>query len=266
MKKTLSFLVPVFICQSFLVQSSCIQGDEKKNIPAETTIYHKLGEQTIQIRVSVYGNGKDLVLLNLHDDEKTSVDAARQFLATNPGMLIRLENNGERKISFRVSGKEYMFDPNRMFSRPGIIRTLEKNGGTSHAAIAEVEKFATRILGLIPKNITSIIALHNNDDGDFSITSYLPGNANAKDSKEVSINSAHDPDNFYLTTDSSLYKSLVQQKYNIVWQDNFNADKDGSLSIYCGERNIRYINCETEHDKILDYVEMLRAAGRVLKD
>jgi hypothetical protein len=40
-------------------------------------------------------------------------------------------------------------------------------------------------------------------------------------------------------------------------QDNVKVNKDGSLSVYYGELNRRYINIETQHGKTTQYKEML---------
>ena len=38
------------------------------------------------------------------------------------------------------------------------------------------------------------------------------------------------------------------------------VQQDGSLSVYFGEKNIRYLNCETEHKKVRQYEEMITVA------
>jgi len=43
------------------------------------------------------------------------------------------------------------------------------------------------------------------------------------------------------------------------------AYKDGSLSVYCGEKNIRYLNCETEHGKTSQYNAMILAANKYVR-
>ena len=129
----------------------------------------------------------------------------------------------------------------------------------------EVEKFANRILKFFPSSPACVIALHNNSDGKFSVTSYLKGNEREKDARAVHLSPNEDPDDLFLTTDSALYRNLAKEKFNVVWQDNRNAYKDGSLSVYCGEKNIRYLNCETEHGKTSQYREMILAANKYIR-
>jgi hypothetical protein len=267
MRKT---ILPLFLL--FILQYAAAQTNMRKNLPQSpyipkiSTVSYKLGERIIQIKVSQYGDLKDIVYVNLHDDEITAVNAARRLLERDAGILIKIENYKTRNIKFKLEGKYYTFDPNRMFSRIGIIQTLTMFGKISPKAIDEVEKFANLILKLIPQKTACIIALHNNSNGKFSINSYLPGNIREKDAKNINVNPDEDPDDIFLTTDSILYRQLSEDKYNTILQDNEKAKKDGSLSIYCGERNIRYVNCETEHGHDNQYQQMIMlVAGHVEK-
>ncbi len=225
-------------------------------IPTEKTILYKLGDKTIPLSVSQYGNSTAIVCINLHDNEFTSVQAARSVLEQEGGMLIKLENNRQRVIRFRLRGKNYAFDPNRIFSRTGIEQTLRENGITDPYAIEEIEKFATRILSLIPEESACVVALHNNTENGYSVKSYLPGNEREKDAREVHANDKQDIDDIVLTTDSLLYKKMAEYGYNSIWQHNERAKKDGSLSILYGEKNKRYINIETQHGRLSQYIEM----------
>lgn len=228
--------------------------------PKVTSYYYKLGERMIQLKTYQYGNVKDMVYINLHDDEITSINGAKKILGKKGGYLIKIENSKTRNIKFKLDGQYYTVDPNRMFSRTGIAQSLLVFGRTSKKAIDEIEKFANRVLRLIPENPSCIIALHNNSNGKYSINSYLPGNLREKDAKQIHINPDKDADDLFLTTDSVLFSRLAKEKYNTIWQDNINAKKDGSLSVYCGENNMPYVNCETEHGQQNQYDEMIHTA------
>lgn len=52
--------------------------------------------------------------------------------------------------------------------------------------------------------------------------------------------------------------------YNSILQDNDNVFRDGSLSVYYGELNKRYVNIETQHGKNNLYQEMLAKLLSVL--
>ena len=101
--------------------------------------------------------------------------------------------------------------------------------------------------------------MHNNTPDLFSVTEYAPGNKRSVDSKKVYINTEQDADDFFLTTDNNLYEKLADKGFNTILQDNKNCTEDGSLSVYCGKKNIRYVNCETEHGKTEQYYEMIKA-------
>ena len=119
---------------------------------------------------------------------------------------------------------------------------------------------------MIPEETICIIALHNNTPDHFSVTEYAPGNKRSGDSRKVFINAEQDADDFFLPTDRYLYENLAVKGFNTILQDNKNCTEDGSLSVYCGKKNIRYVNCETEHGKTLQYYEMIEALMAVLPE
>lgn len=235
------------------------------NIPVtEKTIFYKISNNTIPIRITQYGERSDILFINMHDDEVTSVQAAKWILEEQGGMLIEIENNSQRNIRFRIGQYSYRVDPNRIFSKEGAEKSLEELGRTSVKAVEEATKFGKRILELIPGKCKYVVALHNNTPGLFSALEYTSGNKRAAESKKVYINPAQDTDDFFLTTDNSLYEKLADKGYNAILQDNMNCTEDGSLSVYCGKKNIRYVNCETEHGKTELYAAMLKSLLSVL--
>ncbi len=252
MKRTLYTALFFFVC-------SFTQPLEERISVTEKTIFHKLAENTVSIKVQQYGERNDIVFISLHDDESTSVDAAKRILLEHGGMLIEIENNAQRNIRFRLGQYIYKVDPNRIFAKEGIKKSLDELGPTSTRAIEEVEKLGKRITQLIPAEARYVIALHNNTPDFFSANEYTPGNNRSADTKKVYINSEQDADDFFLTTDKSLYEKLADKGYNTILQDNKNYTEDGSLSVYCGKKNIRYVNCETEHGKTEQYYEMMKA-------
>lgn len=241
--------------------------ENPKNFAAsEKIISHQLGDRTISFRVSQYGEYINTCCVNLHDDEATAVKAARSVLEERGGLLIKIENNARRNISFSFKGLVYTFDPNRIFSRKGILLTLKANGKINPLAIIEVEKFAAHLLQLIPDSISCLIALHNNTDGDFSVRTYLPGGPRHSDASQVYADEWQDIDDIALTTDQVIYNKMASFGYNSILQDNINVFKDGSLSVYYGEQNRRYINIETQHGRTLQYREMLKKLLYILDE
>ena len=266
MRQLLNLVILIFFGQILFAQESMniIIPEETKYIPIEKTIFYRLADKDIPLKVQQYGNRNDIVFINLHDDESTSVEAAKRFLGYEGGVLIEVENDQQRIIRFRLGRHIYSVDPNRIFSRIGIEKSLSKRGRNSTRAIEEVEKLGQRILQLIPEDPLCVIALHNNTPELFSASSYSPGNKRAKEAGKVYINPKQDADDFFLTTDAYLYEELAENGFNTILQDNKNCTDDGSLSVYCGKKNIRYVNCETEHGKTEQYYEMIKTLIAVL--
>ncbi|MEI9943310.1 MAG: hypothetical protein WDN26_03745 [Chitinophagaceae bacterium] len=233
--------------------------------PRITTIFHKLGDGFVRIRSYQYGDAKEPYFIALHDDELTAITSTQKLLAKTGGILVRIDNNKQRNIKFKLGGKPYTFDPNRIFSDTGINQTLAMFGKITSTARDEVDKFAHRVLKLLPASPVFIISLHNNTNGRFSITSYLKGEDREKDAKTIRLVPNEDPDDLFLTTDSMFFEKLVKGNFNTILQDNANARKDGSLSIYCGEKNIPYLNCETEHGRLKQYDNMIGFAVKYLR-
>lgn len=233
-------------------------------LPVEKTNLYKIGHKNIPLKVIQYGDVKNIVYINMHDNEDAAVEAAIAVLETQGGTLIKVENGGQRVIRFKLGGIVYGFDPNRIYSRAGIQQTLRDNKRTSPQAITEIEKFAQYLLSLIPDSTICIVALHNNTEGLYSVKSYTAGGNRQRDARAVYENPEQDIDDIAFTTDSLLYQKMSDAGYNTIWQDNERAKKDGSLSIYCGERSRRYINIETQHGKVTQYIVMLEKLLEIL--
>ena len=94
----------------------------------EKTIFYNLAGNIVPIKIQQYGERTDIVFINLHDDEITSVDAAKRILEEYGGMLIEIENNAQRNIRFRLGRYFYKVDPNTNFFEEGIKKSLEQLG------------------------------------------------------------------------------------------------------------------------------------------
>ena len=219
--------------------------------------YH-LGDSLVKLVTLQYGKRSDIVMLNLHDDEATSVQAAQTVLEETGGLLIRINNDSNRLLNFSINGKLYRFDPNRMFSIAGIKASLEKHSQVNNIAINAIRGFATFVLHKIPAVSPTLIALHNNDADRLTISSYMPGNDFGPDVSQVAAAAGTDPDNFLYTTDARVFRHL-KDSFNIASQHNKNAKDDGSLSVYYGRRKKSYVNVEAEHGQLEEQVKMIRA-------
>ena len=247
---------------------SCGQDSKSSELhrPVETVDSFQLGSRFIKIHQSQYGNS-GLTMINMHDDETTSVEAARIVLATTGGKLIRIENDNQRLISFSTSGKSFRFDPNRMFTTDGLVANLKKlNTTVDPDAVKNISAFSNYFLSLIDTVVEPLIALHNNNEGNLTINSYRPGGNFVTDAKKINVGRDMDPDNFFLTTDEGLYQRLAEEKQNVVLQDNEKAVDDGSMSIYYGKRGMKYVNVEAQLGDIQSQVKMLRLMVDKLKE
>ncbi len=238
-------------------------------LPQEKSILYKIGDRSLPVKVLQFGERTHLICINLHSNEESSVQGAWAVLEKMGGTMIKIENNRQRVIRFRLKGVAYSFDPNRIFSRTGIEQTLRENNRNyrqNNGAIAAIEEFARAVLSYIPDSVSCIMALHNNTEEAYSIRSYRPGGNRQRDAKAVYSDSLQDVDDIILTTDSLLYQKMADKGYNSIWQDNEKARKDGSLSIYFGELNRRYINIETQHGKVAQYTEMMEKLLGILEE
>mgnify|MGYP002016454432 CR=1 FL=1 len=193
-----------------------------------------LGEGTVTVRVRLDGQQPGLLhALNLHDDESTSVEAAAEVIARRGGRVVEVVHSGDRNVTFRVGGRSYEADPNRMFTEAGRARTLGALSSNDPAAEAALEAFADSVLALYTAvRPDVVVTLHNNTPDNYSARSYEPGAQYASDAAAVTVHPGSDPDDFFFVTDRALYDALVGEGFNAVLQDNDAATDDGSLSVW----------------------------------
>ncbi len=109
------------------------------NAEAATTKY-KVGDTTVHIVVSGSGG---YTMVALHENESTSVQAAKKVIRQSGGRLVELQHSKimdedaalKRNVSFTFKGKSYTFDPNRMFTDLGIKRNLQPYSVEAHNAV-----------------------------------------------------------------------------------------------------------------------------------
>ena len=207
-----------------------------------------------------------LVYCNLHENERTSVAAARAVLGECAGRLFMLRAQGRRLITFTLDGQTYTFDPNRIFSLLGIERTLRLYGRSSERARAAVGALAAWWLeqtGLARASL--VVALHNNGPGAYSIRSYAGHGAEHRMAAAVYENGRGQPDDFLLVTERRFFDHLRSRGFNVVQQVNATAaTDDGSLAVYCGRARIPYVNVEAAFGHFNEQVAMLREVHRML--
>src|SRR6266540_4174404 len=79
------------------------QTDSAAYSPTPTKHYFDWGNNLTEILLRQYGERKDIVIIHVHDDEFTSIEAAQKVLQHTGGLLIGIENKGKRLINFKKS-------------------------------------------------------------------------------------------------------------------------------------------------------------------
>ncbi|MBY0538675.1 protein tyrosine phosphatase [Patescibacteria group bacterium] len=240
------FRKAIILLMALVAISSTAVSDTVK--PSIKEMY--LGETKVELEVISSGRGPVFVVL--HENEATAIATAKKLLPTSGGMLIILRHSGERNVKFMLKGQTYQFDPNRIFTPQGIKKTLR--GGSAPEAAAAVRALAKIILVEIGRR--PIVALHNNTNGNYSLVSYLPGSQYSSDAAEVHQVPTLDPDDFFFTTEESVFLEAKKDGFNVVLQSGVVTD-DGSLSVYSLRRGQPYVNVEAEHGKKKVQLEML---------
>jgi hypothetical protein len=261
---------------------------------------------------------------NMHDDEHTSVDAAKEIVEQTGGTLFELSHSGARYIGFSVDSAHYQIDPNRIYTDAGIWRELRRNAlldsltniqqlhvqdslrlesmrdslfSAGDSLLYEAMRLLTARIPVIiesgrlqirtpapPLHLTGrdtlvfgivkvfadtmlmlmridtqrlVIALHNNTNNGYSLGSYLVDNIYEREAQATYRGMHPDPDDFYFVTERRIYERLQPNPYHIILQDNLRMTDDGSLSVYCGQRGVHYVNVEAQHKHEKEQKEML---------
>ena len=241
-------------------------GDKPQVTLRLKQVAFRVGESKLLAQERRFGRG-GLTLVNLHDDEQASVEAAVQVLQDRGGRLVELMHSGKRRVEFSWQGKNYHFDPNRIFSPAGVRLTLRGDEPIPEGAYAAVETFAKDFIDYFRLDKQSVlIALHNNDEGSFSIRSYEPGAVYQADTARLHLEPGADPDDFCFVTEERVFLELQRRKMNVVLQDNTIRRDDGSLSVFSGRKSISYINVEAEPEHLQEQKRMLETAIEILQE
>jgi len=243
----------LFLFCYVLSLSACPQ---KQSQPDVQKLFFPVGDKNLVFTKTVYAGTGNAFFLQLHDNEVTAEEAALEYIKQNGGVLLSIENEGNRNVSFTLGNQSYTFDPNRIFTPVGLEATLQRLSKATPEAMAAVTQLADSILKYLPPSAL-VIAVHNNTNQGFSISSYISDTTYQRDAAAVHTNAAHDVDNFFLTTDKTLYDEVVTKNYNIILQDNVNATDDGSLSVYLGKKGVPYINVEAELGHLQFQLQMI---------
>lgn len=225
--------------------------------------FFRLGNRVLTLAKHGNHDTKPFVLLSLHNNEHTAIQTGLDYVSENGGAFYQLINEGERNVSFELMNQRYLFDPNRIFTYRGREANLRMFKSLDKRTHDQVLQFAQFILNEIPFRKT-IVALHNNTEGEYDLNEYRKGGKYYRETKAVHYNPDMDLDDFFLTTDETVYERLKNLNYNVILQNNSKVKDDGSLSVYCAKVNRKYINIETQFGHTGVQQEMLDVLEKVL--
>jgi hypothetical protein len=224
-----------------------------------------LGNRTCKLVTTGNYSKSETTFLSLHDNENTAVEAYKSVQTIIPNSkLVELNQSEERLVKYEFENKDYLIDPNRIFTKTGIKKTLSNlNKSYSISLESAVAVFADSILNTVQSKTSNnyIVAIHNNTNNDFSVLSYK----NSKDAIEIYVASGEDIDDFFIVTNRSDFNYFKSIKRNVVLQSDDAAD-DGSLSIFCQKRKIPYINIEAQNGHIEQQKKMILEAYLLIKN
>ncbi|MCC5792738.1 MAG: protein tyrosine phosphatase [Legionellaceae bacterium] len=214
----------------------------------------RLGETRLHLE---FHAGHAPILVHLHQNETTAYTAILRVAAEQGNAWLSLRHAGGRNVRFRLKGKTYIFDPNRMFTAKGIEDSLRRYSQFDRQAAREVARLAAAIQDVI--GAQKVVAVHNNQG--YSLRDYLPGHPLAGEATALHVAQHTQYRNFFLVTRTQDFSALQQQGYNVVAQAA-QAEDDGSLSVSLAERP--YINVEAGFDQLTAQRQMLRDATCLL--
>lgn len=234
---------------SFLSLFLSVQSQDTISLPLNGTeiVLYRAGDK----------NAK-LVMYNMHDNENTSALAGRVMAYKYGGEYYELIHNGKRNISIAFGKDSIHFDPNRIYTDAGVWAQLKRNKVTDTLAFKMIAAWRDQLLSLLHLEDRSlVIALHNNTNQNYGFRSYMPGEEYQYEAHALFKGNVRDKDDFYFVTEHAILHKLAQGKYHVILQDNETMTDDGSLSVYCGQLGIDYVNVEAQHGHIIRQIKML---------
>lgn len=244
-----------------LASAAMSQGFMPLEAVARSASSYQVGDTLVTLNVLASGVGK-ITYFAPHEDETTSIKVAKAAVKKNGGRLFWLSHGGGRNISFAFEGKEFAVDPNRIFSNRGAASSIKTLSGYKEedelptGVVREVRLFADAVLEQLFSNVGLIVGMHNNTNNNYTAASYQGSLAEA--AEEVFVVEGSDPDDFFFTTNRSIFEALKSQGFNAVLQKRGIAD-DGSLSVRCQRNGLPYVNIEAQDGHESAQTKMLDA-------
>ncbi|HEX7316200.1 MAG TPA: hypothetical protein VF297_20005 [Pyrinomonadaceae bacterium] len=280
-ERTLRAAAPGGVRRALLLAAAlcCLTFAAQAQEPTKTVKTFKLGET--DVRVNVYERaGAAVTMFAPHHNEQGALRAAREMVAARGGRFVEVESLDEagapaRRLRFRIAGKAYTVDPNRIFTANG-----RKCLNLPPEAEAAVKAFAEELLGLLfapggarlRAGETLFVAVHNNGDVEKSPAADRDSDLTAVgfvkplrsrtifrgafEESAVGVylsNTEGDEDNFIIVTEPNLLGPFAARGFNVIVQKpaaqlrapGCSID-DGSLSVHASFNNIPYVNLEVD--------------------
>lgn len=238
-----------YTCIFLIVGVAMIWSRQELNIPLCET----------PISLVIDGDSTSSVLLyNMHDNENTSAVAGRIIASRYGGQYYELLHTGDRNIGFADGEDSLFIDPNRIYTDAGVWQQLARNKSADTFLFQMIVDWRDSLLTTLRIHERSlVIALHNNSNQYYSVSSYSEGGEYEAEADTLYLGSIRDMDDFYFVTDPAIYHKLSGGRYHVILQANETMTDDGSLSVYCGKLGIPYINVEAQHNHLIRQLKML---------
>ena len=212
----------------------------------------------IKFKVVKKGNS-DRKYIWFHGDEKTAKMALDHHMKTNEGTAYYIQNE-LREVKLYGG----LIEPNRIFSSDGMKQAIQKYN--PQWSVSKKKKIlaiydqgrSTFLNEIFPKNGEILIAIHNNFRG-YNV------NKEIKRSDSISIKIDQDPRDFFLCTNRTDFELLAKSPYNVVLQEKWIPENDGSLSWAAILHDVRYVLLETRLGWLNKQKEMLNYLHKNLK-
>lgn len=218
-------------------------------VPLHTSEHHiALGDSTVTLRVTEGGIGPTFV--RVHHNETDAGTIGIRAVTELGGRFVDLIHSGGRNVVFKSGKNIYAFDPNRIFTEPGMALTLRSlhHGRGAPEAMTELRKLASAILDLTGRT-GSVIALHNNSGASFGLSAYQHGGMYYRgDQKTFAYLGTDGPQNVVVVTRRELFDEFVHRKLTVAYQLPRSDKDDGSMSYWFGSNDLPYINIDTRID------------------
>jgi hypothetical protein len=234
---------------------------QNKSVMSEKTIV--LGDSTVVLKHNKVNSKSNILFLNIHEDEHTSIEAVEEFSKTTPTNFAYLVHNKTRRVHFNCGKLKYSVDPNRIYTAKGRKATIEPKQRFKFKPNRIAKKIAYEIINLV-NQYGIIVTMHNNTDVNYSIKSYLPGNDESGNTADVFVTENWDADDFVYTTHKSYFDYLKANDVNVILQDNTDFVNDGSLSVYCGIKGVPYLNIEAQKGHLKEQIELVKIVYKML--